>query len=105
MQDKTFFVKLNDMKTLDGLLYTKVTKVTDLKAKIFINYFVSVCAKCEMKHCYTQRKSQQRPLAVEIGTNTAKTTCRIISAVANTDTNTRDPETGGPTRLLAQLAG
>ncbi len=55
MQDKTFFLKLNNVKTLDGLLYTKVTKVTDLKAKIFINYFVSVCAKCEMKHCYTEK--------------------------------------------------
>ena len=85
-------------------MYTKVTKVTDLKAKIFINYFVAVCAKREVKRFYTEN-SQQRPLAVEIYTNTAKTTCRIISTVANTDTNTRDTETGGPTRLLAQLAG
>jgi hypothetical protein len=35
-------------------MYTKVTKVTDIKAKIFINYFVSVCAKCEVKHYYTE---------------------------------------------------
>jgi hypothetical protein len=55
------------MKTLDGLLYTNVTKVTDLKAKIFINYFVSVCAKREVKHCFLHReRAQQRNLAVEI---------------------------------------
>jgi hypothetical protein len=41
MQDKMIFVKQNNIKTLDGLLYTKVTKVTNLKAKLFINYFVS----------------------------------------------------------------
>ena len=54
MQDKTFFLKLNNIKSLDGLMYTKVTKVTDLNAKIFINYFVAVCAKREVKRCYTE---------------------------------------------------
>ena len=49
------FVKQNNIKTLDGLLYTKVTKVTDLKAKIFINYFVAVCAKREVKRCYAEK--------------------------------------------------
>ncbi len=49
------FVELNNIKTLDGLQYTKVTKVTDWKAKIFINYFVAVCAKREVKRCYTEK--------------------------------------------------
>jgi hypothetical protein len=66
MQDKMIFVELNNIKTLDGLMYTKVTKVNVLKEKnIYLNYFVSVCAKCEVKHCfYTEKGAQQRNLAV-----------------------------------------
>jgi hypothetical protein len=54
------FVKQNNIKPLDELLYTKVTKVNVSKEKnIYLNYFVAVCAKCKVKHCfYTEKDSR-----------------------------------------------